>query len=144
MGYLEFLVHFLQENHVVTLTFCLCDFGQLWPQSTNDTGDTTEQAVSFNETTPEPVEETETAENTENTEKSVNAIRAAEISIYTQAYKADETTNREDSASDKDNSLAEKVAVVAKGEAAKASNTGTNLESLSVISATTETILKRG
>ena len=34
-----------------------------------DIGDTTEEAVSFNETTPEPVEETENAENTENTEK---------------------------------------------------------------------------
>ena len=32
-----------------------------------DIGDTTEEAVSFNETTPEPVEETENAENTENT-----------------------------------------------------------------------------
>ena len=41
--------------------------------------------MSFNETTPEPVEETETAENIENTEKSVNAIiiiRSAEIYIY--------------------------------------------------------------
>ena len=84
-----------------------------------DIGDTTEEAVSFNETTPEPVEETENAENTENTEKSMNVIRAAEISIYTSTDEADEATNLEDTASDKENSAAEKVAVVAKGESAK-------------------------
>ena len=44
-------------------------------------GDTTEETVIVNETTPEAVEETEPAENAENTEKSVNAIIAAEISI---------------------------------------------------------------
>ena len=43
-------------------------------------GDTTEETVNVNETTPEPVEETEPAENAENTEKSVNA---AEISFST-------------------------------------------------------------
>ena len=48
-------------------------------------GDTTEEAVNINETTPESVEETEPAENAEDTKKSVNAIRAAEISIYTLA-----------------------------------------------------------
>ena len=36
-------------------------------------GDTSEETVSVNETTPEPVEETETAENAEISEKSVNA-----------------------------------------------------------------------
>ena len=95
-----------------------------------DIGDTTEEAVSCNETTPEPVEENENAENTENTEKSVNVIRAAEISIYTLTDEADEASNLEDTASDKENSAAEKVAVVAKGEATKgettkASNTDT-------------------
>ena len=35
--------------------------------------DTTEETVSVNETTTEPVEETESATNAENTEKSVNA-----------------------------------------------------------------------
>ena len=50
-----------------------------------DIGDTTEEAVNVNETIPEPVEETEPAENAEDTKKSVNAIRAAEISIYTLA-----------------------------------------------------------
>ena len=88
-----------------------------------DIGDTTEEAVSFNETTPEPVEETENAENTENTEKSVNVIRAAEISIYTSTDEADEATNLEDTASDKENSDAEKVAIVAKGETAKSEAT---------------------
>ena len=66
----------------------------------------------FNETTPEPVEETETAENTD---KSVNAIRAVEIYIYTLTDEAYEATNLEDTASDKQNYAAEKVAVVAKG-----------------------------
>ena len=63
--------------------------------------------------------ETEKADNTENTEKSVNVIRAAEISIYTSTDEADEATNLEDTASDKENYAAEKVAVVAKGESAK-------------------------
>ena len=45
----------------------------------------------------------------------MNAIRAADISIYNLT---DEATNREDIASDKENSAAEKVAVVIKGEAA--------------------------
>ena len=84
-----------------------------------DIGDTTEQAVSFNETTPEPVEETDNAEITENTEKSVNVIRAAEILIYTSTDESDEATNLENIASDKENSAAEKVAVVAKGESDK-------------------------
>ena len=66
-----------------------------------DIGDTTEESASFNETTPEPVKETETAENIENTEKSVNAIRAAEIYIYTSTDEADEATNLEDTTSDK-------------------------------------------
>ena len=73
-----------------------------------DIGDTTEEAASFNETTPEPVKETVTAENIENTEKSVNAIRAAEIYIYTSTDEADEAANLEDTASDKENSAAEK------------------------------------
>ena len=42
-------------------------------------GDTTEETVNVNETTPEPVEETEPAENAENTELSVNA---AEIFLF--------------------------------------------------------------
>ena len=49
------------------------------------------------------------------------------------AVEADEATNLEatniqDFVSDKEKSAAEKVDVVAKGEAAKASKTGTNLE----------------
>ena len=88
-----------------------------------DIGDTTEEAASFNETTPEPVKETVTAENIENTEKSVNAIRAAEIYIYTSTDEADEAANLEDTASDKENSAAEKVAIVAKGETAKSEAT---------------------
>ena len=114
-----------------------------------DIGDTTEETVSFNETTPEPIEETENAENTENTEKSVNVIRAAEISIYTSSDEADEATNLEDTASDKENSAAEKVAVVAKGESAKceatkASKIDTKFKSLSQFSAITQVLLKRG
>ena len=98
-----------------------------------DIGDNTEEAVNVNETIPEQVEETEPAENAEDTDQSVNAIRAAEISIYTLAVEADEATNLEatniqGSVSDKEKSAAEKVAVVAKGEAAKASKTGTNME----------------
>ena len=50
-----------------------------------DIGDTTKEAVNVNETIPEPVEENEPAENVEDTKKSVNAIRAAEISVYTLA-----------------------------------------------------------
>ena len=53
----------------------------------------------------------------------MNAIRAAEISMKTLTEEADEATNLEDFASDK-----EKSAVVAKGNAAKASKTDTNLE----------------
>ena len=53
-----------------------------------DIGDTTVEAASFYETTPEPVKETETAENIENTKKSVNAIRTAEIYIYTSTDEA--------------------------------------------------------
>ena len=75
--------------------------------------------MNVNETIPEPVEETKTADNTENAEKSVNAIVAAEISIYTSTDEADEATNLEDNASDKENSAAEKLAIVAKGETAK-------------------------
>ena len=50
-----------------------------------DIGETTEEAVNVNETIPEPVVETEPAENAEDTDQSVNAIRAAEISMYTLA-----------------------------------------------------------
>ena len=46
----------------------------------------------------------------------------------TLAEEADEATNLEDSASDIEKSTVEKVAIVAKGEAAKASKTDTNLE----------------
>ena len=90
-----------------------------------DIGDTTEEAVSLNEATPESVEETENAENTENTEKSVNVIRAAEISIYTSTDEADEATNLEDSVFDIEKCTVEKVAV-AKGEAGKDFKTDTN------------------
>ena len=55
----------------------------------------------------------------ENTEKSVNAIIATDFYIYTSTDEADETTNLEDTAFDKEKSAAEKVAVVAKGESAK-------------------------
>ena len=54
-----------------------------------DIGDTTKEAVNVNETIPVPVGETEPAENAENTMKSVNTRRAADIFIYTLAYKAD-------------------------------------------------------
>ena len=62
--------------------------------------------------------ETEPSGNAEDTEKSMNAIGAAEISIETLTKEADEAINLEDSASDKENYANEKVAVVAKGEAA--------------------------
>ena len=58
----------------------------------------------------------------------MNAIRGAEISISISTKEADEATNLEDSASDKEKSAAKKVAVVAKGEAAKASMTDINLK----------------
>ena len=62
----------------------------------------------------------------------MNAIRAAEIYIYTSTDEADEATNLEDTASDKENSAAEKVAIVAKGEtkseATKASKTDTKVK----------------
>ena len=67
---------------------------------------------------PPKFEETKPSEYTENTEKSVNAIRAVEIYIYTLRDEANEATNLEDSASDKENYANEKVAVVAQGEAA--------------------------
>ena len=112
-------------------------------------GDTTEEAVSFNETTPEPVEETENAENTENTENSVNVITAADISIYTLTDEADEATNLEDTAFDKENSAAEKVAVVAKGESAKceatkASKIDTKFKKFKSVQCLTQVLLKRG
>ena len=50
-----------------------------------DIDDTTEEAVNVIGTVPGPDEETEPAENAEETDKSLNAIRAAEISIYTLA-----------------------------------------------------------
>ena len=46
----------------------------------------------------------------------MNAIRAAEIYIYTMTDEANEATNLEDTASDKEHSAAEKVAIVANGE----------------------------
>ena len=60
----------------------------------------------------------------------MNAIRAAEIYIYTSTDEAHEATNLEDTASDNDNSTAEKGAVVAKGKAAEgeASKTDTKLK----------------
>ena len=63
--------------------------------------------------------ETEPSDNAEDTEKSMNAIGAAEISIETLTEEADEATNLEDIASDKEKSAAEKNPIVAKGEAAK-------------------------
>ena len=53
----------------------------------------------------------------------MTVIRAAEISIYISTDEADEATNLEDTASDKENSAAEKVAIVAKGETAKSEAT---------------------
>ena len=90
-------------------------------------GDTTEDQVNINETIPEPVEETESAENADNTENWINEIRIADISTYTYAEAGDQATNLEDFASDKEKSASEKNPAVAKGEAAKASNTDTNL-----------------
>ena len=43
-------------------------------------GDTTEETVNVNETTPDPVKENYPAKNAENTEKSVNT---AEVSLFT-------------------------------------------------------------
>ena len=48
-------------------------------------GDTSEEAVNFNETTTESVKETEPAGNAENTEKLCNTILVSEISISTVA-----------------------------------------------------------
>ena len=73
--------------------------------------------MNVNETNPVPVEETEYAENTK---KEVNSIRAAEISVNTWAEEADDATKLEYSASDIEKCTVEKVAVVAKCEAAKA------------------------
>ena len=56
----------------------------------------------------------------------MNSIRAAEISINTWAEEADDATKLEYSASDIEKCTVEKVAVVAKGEAAKAFKTDTN------------------
>ena len=53
-------------------------------------------------------EETELYENAEDTEKSMNAIGASEISIETLTKEADEATNLEYIASDKEKSAAEK------------------------------------
>ena len=75
------------------------------------------EPLNVNEANPVSVEETEHAENTE---KKVNPIRVAEISITAWAEEADEATKLEDSAT-----TVEKVAVVAKGDAAKAVKTDT-------------------
>ena len=48
-------------------------------------GNTTEEAVNINETTPESVKETEPAENTENTEQSGNTIIFSDTTISTLA-----------------------------------------------------------
>ena len=53
----------------------------------------------------------------------MNVIRAAEIFIYNSTDEADEAINLEDTASDKENSAAGKVAIVAKGETAKSEAT---------------------
>ena len=55
----------------------------------------------------------------------MNAIRAADISIYTSTDEADEANYLEDNASDKKIAAAVKADVVAKGEATKASKTDT-------------------
>ena len=91
-----------------------------------------------------PVEENEPYENGEDTGKSVNAIIAAEISVYTLAEEADEATKLEDFSSDKENSAAEKVAFVSKGEAAKASKTDTKLETFKCDQCNYTNLLKRG
>ena len=54
-----------------------------WETEPAENAEDTEKAVKINEIIPELVEETEPAENAEDTDQSVNAIRAAEISIYT-------------------------------------------------------------
>ena len=56
---------------------------------------------------PPEVVETEPSDNAEDTEKSMNAIGAAEISIETLTKEADEATNLEYFASDKEKSAAE-------------------------------------
>ena len=48
-------------------------------------GDTSEEAVNINETTPKSVEETEPALNCENTEEFRNTIMVSDISIFTLA-----------------------------------------------------------
>ena len=53
-------------------------------------------------------------------------MNAPEISVSTWAEETDEATNLEDSASDIEKCTVEKVAVVAKGDAAKAFKTDTN------------------
>ena len=87
-------------------------------------GNTTEETVKVDEINPMPVEETEHAENTEK----VNLIRSVEIYITTWSEESDEGTQLENSGSDIEKCTVEKVAVFAKGEAAKDVNIGTNTE----------------
>ena len=84
-------------------------------RATINIGNTTEETVKVDEINPLPVEETEPAENTEK----VNSFRSVEISITTWAEEAGEATKLEYYASDIEKCTVEKVAVVAKGEAAK-------------------------
>ena len=65
-----------------------------------DIGDTSEETVIVDDTTPVAVEETEPAENAKDNKNSENAIKAANIYITTWAEEANEVTNLEDSAYD--------------------------------------------
>jgi hypothetical protein len=85
-------------------------------------GDTTEETVNVNETTPEPVKENYPAKNAENTEKLFNAV---EISLFTGDKGTDEAMNLENSVSGTDKCTVEKVAVIFKGEAGKDVKTDT-------------------
>ena len=79
--------------------------------------------MNVNETNPVPVEETEHAENTE---KRSEFNQNSWYFYYTWAEEADDATKLEYSASDIEKCTVEKVAVVAKGEAAKAFKIDTN------------------
>ena len=86
-------------------------------------GNKTKETVNVDEINPVPVEEIEHAENTER--KKVNSIRSVEIAITTWAEESDEATKLDYSASDIEKCTVEKVAVVAKSEAAKDFKIGT-------------------
>ena len=99
-----------------------------------DSANTTEEILNVNETNPVTEKETEPAENTEILVKSIGAV---ENSITTWAGEADEATKLNYCSSDTEKYTVDKVAVDAKGEAAKDFKIGPSEEAVNINETTT-------